>query len=234
MKVSIFDLNQDAGEAIAHEVGGTFCKVDITSEDSVFAGFEKARATHGEERALILSAQVSRSSVKTGSRDKSTGGFKRFPTEDYEFSAKGILVASYRVASISALGMAAADPLEDGERGVITLTSSAAAQDAQMGQISYGSCKAGVNGLILPTARDLMDLGIRMNAIMRGVFATPPMLSLKERAPHVYENLENSVPFPRRLGHPSEFGSLVLELIRNSYFNGQALRIDGAVRMSPR
>ena len=234
VKVAIFDVNEQGGIAVAKAIGGTFCKVDITSEESALAGFEAARAAHGQERILVHCAQVSRSSQKTVSRDKATGGFKRFSTDDYEFSAKGILVASYRMASISALGMASLDPLEDDERGVIILTSSAAAQDAQIGQISYGSCKAGVNGLVLPMARDLMDLGIRVNSIMPGVFATPPMLALKERAPQVYEALEKSVPFPRRLGRPEEFGSLVLELVRNSYFNGQALRIDGAVRMPPR
>lgn len=233
-RVSIFDINEDAGNAIAKQLSGTFCHVDITNEDSVLSGYEKARSAHGQERILVHCAQVSRSSQKTVSKDRKNGGFKRFSTEDYEYSTRGILVASYRLASIAALGMAQLDPLNDNERGVITLTSSAAAQDAQMGQISYGSCKAGVNGLVLPMARDLMDLGIRVNAIMPGVFSTPPMLGLKERAPDIYEKLENSVPFPRRLGKPEEFSSLALELIRNSYLNGQCLRIDGAIRMPPK
>jgi NAD(P)-dependent dehydrogenase (short-subunit alcohol dehydrogenase family) len=130
--------------------------------------------------------------------------------------------------------MASLEPLEDGERGVITLTASVAAQDGQIGQIAYGSLKAGVNGLVLPMARDLMDLGIRINSIMPGVFATPPMLGLRDRAPAVFEGLAASVPFPKRLGKPEEFGSLVMELVRNSYFNGQNLRLDGAIRMPPR
>ena len=169
--------------------------------------------------------------MKTVGRDKENGGFKRYPTEDYAFSINGILVASYRMASLCALGMASLEPLEDGERGVITLTSSAAAQDAQVGQIGYGSGKAGVNGLVLPMARDLMDLGIRVNSIMPGIFATPPMLGAPEK---VLQNLAASVPFPKRLGKPEEFGSLVLELVRNTYFNGQALRLDGGIRMPPR
>ena len=127
--------------------------------------------------------------------------------------------------------MASLEPLEDGERGVITLTSSAAAEDGQIGQVCYGSLKAGVNGLVLPMARDLMDLGIRVNSIMPGIFATPPMLSVP---PKMLEALAASVPFPRRLGKPDEFGSLVLELVRNSYFNGQAIRLDGALRMPPK
>ncbi|MET0136814.1 MAG: SDR family NAD(P)-dependent oxidoreductase [Sphingobium sp.] len=229
-KVAIFDMNAEKGEAIAQEIGGVFCNVNITNEDAVVAGFEKARAAHGQERILVHCAQVSRGG-KTVGKNRETGEFKRFSTEDYEFSILGILVASYRLASLSALGMASLEPLEDGERGVITLTASAAAQDAQVGQVAYGSAKAGVNGLALPMARDLMDLGIRVNSIMPGIFATPPMLGVP---PKVLEVLSASVPFPKRLGKPSEFGSLVMELVRNSYFNGQNLRLDGAIRMPPR
>ena len=127
--------------------------------------------------------------------------------------------------------MAGLDPLEDEERGVITLTASVAAQDAQIGQVVYGSAKAGVNGLVLPMARDLMDLGIRVNSIMPGIFATPLML----RAPqNVLDSLAASVPFPKRLGKPEEYASLAMELVRNTYFNGQCLRLDGAIRMAPR
>ncbi|MDO7842072.1 SDR family NAD(P)-dependent oxidoreductase [Sphingomonas immobilis] len=230
IKVTIFDLNEEKGEAIAKEIGGVFAKVNILSEEEVVAGFEKARAAHGQERILVHCAQVSRSG-KTIGKNRETGEFKRFSTADYEFSILGILVASYRLASLSAMGMTTLEPLEDGERGVITLTASAAAQDAQVGQVAYGSAKAGVNGLALPMARDLMDLGIRVNSIMPGIFATPPMLGVP---PKVLEVLSASVPFPKRLGKPSEFGSLVLELVRNSYFNGQNLRLDGAIRMPPR
>lgn len=233
VKVAIFDLNETAGEAVAAEIGGTFCKVDITSEESVVAGFEKARGAHGQERILVHCAQVSKGG-KTLRFDKETGDYKRFPTEDYAFSAQGILIASYRLASLSALGMAGLEPLEDGERGVITLTASVAAQDGQAGQIAYGSLKAGVNGLVLPMARDLMDLGIRVNSVMPGIFATPPMLSVKDKLPAVWEKLNASVPFPKRLGRPEEFGSLIMELARNSYFNGQNLRLDGAIRMPPK
>jgi NAD(P)-dependent dehydrogenase (short-subunit alcohol dehydrogenase family) len=233
IKVTIFDLNEEAGTAIAADIGGTFVKVDVTSEESVIAGFEKARAAHGQERIMVHCAQISKGG-KTLGRNKETGGFKRFSTEDYEFSARGILVASYRVASLSALGMTELEPLEDGERGVITLTASAAAQDAQIGQVAYGSCKAGVNGLVLPLARDLMDLGIRVNSVMPGIFATPPMLRLNDVNPAVFAGLAASVPFPKRLGKPDEFGSLIMELVRNSYFNGQNIRLDGAIRMPPR
>ena len=233
-KVTIFDVNQDAGEAHARDIGGLFAHVDITSEESVVAGFEQARAAHGQERVTVHCAMTSRRG-KTVGWDKATGGYKRLSTEDYAFGAEGVLVSSYRVASLSALGMANAEPLNaDGERGAIVLTASVAAQDGQIGQVIYGSCKAGVNGLVLPMARDLMDLGIRVNSIMPGIFATPPMLAVKDRAPAIFEGLAASVPFPKRLGHPEEFGSLVLELARNGYFNGQNLRLDGAIRMPPK
>jgi NAD(P)-dependent dehydrogenase (short-subunit alcohol dehydrogenase family) len=229
-KVAIFDVNVAGGEAVAKEIGGLFCKVDITSEESVVAGFDKARAAHGQERVLVHCAMTSKRG-KTLTFDKETRGYKRTSTEDYAYGVNGILIASYRMASLSALGMASLPALEDGERGVITLTASVAAQDAQIGQVIYGSAKAGVNGLVLPLARDLMDVGIRVNSIMPGIFATPLMLGAPQ---NVLDSLAASVPFPKRLGKPEEFGSLVLELTRNGYFNGQCLRLDGAIRMAPR
>ena len=230
-KVAIFDVNAEAGEAVAHEIGGLFCNVDITNEDSVLAGFAKARAAHGQERVLVHCAMTSRRG-KTLAFDKEAGKLKRLPTEDYIYGVNGILVASFRLASIAAEGMAAADPVnDDGERGAIVLTASVAAQDGQIGQVIYGSAKAGVNGLVLPLARDLMDLGIRVNSIMPGIFATPLMLGAKQ---NVLDSLSASVPFPKRLGKPEEFASLALELARNTYFNGQCLRLDGGIRMAPR
>ncbi len=230
VKVAIFDVNEEKGEAVAKAIGGLFCKVDITSEESVVAGFAKARAAHGQERVLVHCAMTSRRG-KTLSYDKEAGKLKRLSTEDYIYGVQGILVASYRLASLSAEGMATLEPLEDGERGCITLTASVAAQDGQIGQVIYGSAKAGVNGLVLPMARDLSDVGIRVNSIMPGIFATPLMLGAK---PQVLESLAASVPFPKRLGKPEEFGSLALELVRNSYFNAQCIRLDGAIRMAPR
>jgi len=230
VKVAIFDVNAQKGEAVARAIGGLFCQVDITSEESVIAGFAKARAAHGQERICVHCAMTSRRG-KTLAFDKEAGKLKRLSTADYEYGVQGILVASYRIASLSAEGMATLEPLEDGERGCITLTASVAAQDGQIGQVIYGSAKAGVNGLVLPMARDLSDVGIRVNSIMPGIFATPLMLGAK---PQVLESLAASVPFPKRLGKPEEFGSLALELVRNSYFNGQCIRLDGAIRMAPR
>lgn len=230
VKVAIFDLNEELGKEVANSIGGLFCKVDIMDEDSVVAGFAKARAAHGQERICVHCAMANRKG-KTVGRNKETGELIRFPTADYEFAILGILVASYRVASLSALGMGGLEPLEDGERGTIIMTASVAAQDAQIGQVAYGSAKAGVNGLVLPMARDLMDLGIRVNAIMPGIFGTPLLGRLPEK---VLDGLNASVPFPKRLGKPEEFASLAMELVRNSYFNGQAIRLDGAIRMAPR
>jgi len=234
LKVAIFDVNEDAGEAHAKDIGGTFHRVDITSEQSVEDGFAGARAANGQERVTVHCAMTSRRG-KTLGWDKEAGSYKRTSTEDYAFGAEGILVSSYRIASISALGMANAEPLnEDGERGVIVLTASVAAQDGQIGQVIYGSCKAGVNGLVLPMARDLMDLGIRVNSVMPGIFATPLMLGMKDRNPPMWAQLNASVPFPKRLGHPEEFASLILEIARNSYINGHQFRLDGGIRMPPR
>jgi NAD(P)-dependent dehydrogenase (short-subunit alcohol dehydrogenase family) len=234
VKVAIFDISEEAGEAFAKEIGGVFCKVDITSEESALAGFVKARAAHGQERILVHCAVVA-GGGKTVGWDKKINAYKRADTEGFARSMEGIAVASYRMASIAALGMANAEPLnEDMERGAIILTSSAASQDGQIGQVAYGGGKGAVNSMVLPMARDLMDLGIRVNAILPGTFATPPMLRVKEHAPAVFDGLGAAVPFPRRLGKPEEFASLVLELARNTYFNGQLIRLDGAIRMPPK
>jgi NAD(P)-dependent dehydrogenase (short-subunit alcohol dehydrogenase family) len=230
-KVAIFDVNEEAGEAHARDIGGLFCRVDITDEQSVLSGFETARAAHGQERVTVHCAMTSRRG-KTVGWDKVAGAYMRLSTEDYAFGAEGVLVSSYRVASISALGMANAEPLnEDGERGAIILTASVAAQDGQIGQVIYGSCKAGVNGLVLPMARDLMDLGIRVNSIMPGLFGTPLLGKLPQK---VFDNLNASVPFPKRLGEPEEFASLVLEIARNGYLNAHQFRLDGGIRMPPK
>ena len=230
VKVAIFDINVPLGEEVAASIGGIFCAVDITDEASVVAGYAKARIAHGQERICVHCAMTSRRG-KTLSFDKESGTYRRTPTEDYAYGVNGILVASYRIASLAAEGMAGIDEMADGERGVIILTASVAAEDAQIGQVIYGSAKAGVNGLVLPMARDLMDVGIRVNAIMPGVFETPLVAGMN---PQVKASLAASVPFPKRLGQAGEFASLALEMVRNSYFNGQAVRLDGAIRMAPR
>ena len=230
VKVAIFDINDALGEEVAASIGGLFVHVDITDEQSVLDGYARARAAHGQERVCVHCAMTSRRG-KTLAYDKESGGYRRTPTADYAFGVEGILTASYRVASISAEGMATLPEMADGERGAIVLTASVAAQDGQIGQVIYGSAKAGVNGLVLPMARDLMDLGIRVNSIMPGVFGTPLLNNMN---PKVKESLEASVPFPKRLGKAEEYASLAMEMVRNTYFNGQAVRLDGAIRMAPR
>ena len=230
VNAAIFDINAEAGEAVAREIGGIFCNVNIMDEESCAAGFEKARAAHGQERIAVHCAMAAKGG-KTLSWDKENARYKRLPTEDYAFGAQGVLIASYRIASMAALGMSTLPELEDGERGVITLTASVAAQDGQIGQIVYGSCKAGVNGLVLPMARDLMDIGIRVNSIMPGIFATPLMLRAPDK---VLNSLAASVPFPKRLGKPEEFGMMVDQMVRNPILNGEVIRLDCALRMAPK
>jgi NAD(P)-dependent dehydrogenase (short-subunit alcohol dehydrogenase family) len=230
-RVAIFDINEDLGREVADQIGGVFCNVNIMSEESVVDGFALARDAHGQERILVHCAMTARGG-KTVGKNRETGGYQRLSTEDYAFAAEGILISSYRVASLSALGMCESlEPLDDNERGVIILTASVAAQDAQVGQVAYGSLKAGVNGLVLPMARDLMNEGIRVNSIMPGIMQTPLVANLSDK---VLDALSASVPFPKRLGKAEEFASLAMEMVRNTYFNGQAVRLDGAIRMAPR
>lgn len=233
-RVAIFDIDEEAGAALAQQIGGVFFKVDITDESSVLAGFEAARLVHGQERVLVHCAVVS-GGGKTVGWDKQLQAFKRMPTSEFARSIDGIATASYRVASIAALGMASAELLnEDGERGAIVLTSSVASHDGQVGQVAYGGGKGAVNAMVLPMARDLMDLGIRVNAILPGTFETPPMLKFRDFNSDMFDALNAAVPFPKRFGKPHEFASLVMELIRNAYFNGQCLRLDGAIRFPPK
>ena len=134
-RVTIFDIDTAFGTDVAAAIGGVFVPVDIMSEQSVIDGLATARAAHGQERVLVHCAMANRKG-KTVGRNRETGELTRLSTEDYEFAARGILIASYRVASLSALGMAATDPMDDGERGTIVLTASVAAQDAQVGQVA--------------------------------------------------------------------------------------------------
>jgi len=229
-KVAIFDINAEKGIAEAERLGMTFCQVDVTDEDSVLAGFEKARAANGQERILVNCAGAGRAG-KIITRDRNTDEVTRYNTEWFNGVVQLNLIGTFRCTAISAEGMATLDPLEDGERGVITCTASVAAIEGQIGQIAYASAKSGINGMILPAARDMAREGIRINAIMPGLFHTPLFENRPEKA---IEALAVQVPFPKRLGHANEYASFVLELIRNRYFNGQSIRLDGAIRMAPK
>ena len=231
VRIAIFDMNADKGEALAKELGGVFCKVNVTSDAEVEAGFAKARAAIGQERILINCAGTG-NAFKTASRDKQTGEIRHFPLDAFNMIIQINLVGTFRCLAKSAAGMMSLPPLDQqGERGVIINTASVAAEDGQMGQAAYSASKAGVVGMTLPIARDLMSEGIRVNTILPGIFDTPLMQGAPE---NVKAALAASVPFPKRLGSPDEYASLAVEMCRNSYFNGEDVRLDGAIRMAPR
>ena len=229
VKVAILDMNAEAGEKIAAEIGAVFCEVDVLSDESVDAAFAKARAANGQERILVNCAG-SGNSIKTAGRDRKTGEIKYFPSDKFAWVLLLNTVGTFRCITRSAAGMLTLD-LIDGERGVVVNTASAAAQDGQMGQAAYSASKAAVVGMTLPIARDLSGEAIRVNTIMPGIFNTPPMMGAPD---NVKDVLAASVPFPKRFGDPAEYASLVLEMVRNGYFNGETVRLDGAIRMPPR
>jgi NAD(P)-dependent dehydrogenase (short-subunit alcohol dehydrogenase family) len=230
IKVALFDLQKDKGEKLAAEIGAVFCEVNVTSEESVTEGFTKARAAIGQERILVNCAGTG-NAAKTASRDKKTGEIKFFPLKDFDRIIQINLVGTYRCIAHAAAGMLTLEPLAGGERGAIVNTASVAAQDGQIGQAAYTASKAGITGVTLVVARDLAQEGIRCNTILPGLFDTPLLQGAPE---HVKQALGAQVPFPPRLGNPPEYASLALEMIRNSYFNGECVRLDGAIRMAPR
>ncbi len=229
-RVAIFDFNAQAGEALAGELGGVFCRVDVTSDEDVQAGFAKSRAALGQERVLVNCAGTG-VAIKTASRDKKTGEIRAFAAADFNRIIQINLVGTFRCVAWSAAGMMSLDAGADGERGVIVNTASVAAEDGQIGQAAYSASKAAVAGMTLPIARDLMGEGIRINTILPGLFDTPLLQGLPDQ---VREALSASVPFPKRLGAPDEFARLVLEMVENGYFNGTQVRLDGAIRMTAR
>ena len=230
VRVALFDRDADKGERVAAEIGGVFAAVDVTSDEAVEAGFARARDAHGQERILVNCAGVA-NAAKTVGRDKATGELKGYPLHQFELVVQINLIGSFRCLARSALGMAALDPLEDGERGVIINTASVAAQDGQIGQAAYAASKAGVLGMTLPVARDLMSEGIRVNTILPGVFETPMVAMMPQ---NVKDALAAQVPFPKRLGRPEEYARLALFMAENAYLNGEHVRLDGAIRMAPR
>ena len=230
VRVALLDMNETGGEALARELGGVFCKVNVTSDTEVDAALAKSRNAIGQERILVNCAGTG-NAIKTASRDKTTGAAKHFPLTDFDKIIQINLVGTFRCIAKSAAGMLSLAPLADGERGVIINTASVAAEDGQIGQAAYSASKNGVVGMTLPIARDLMGEGIRVNTILPGIFDTPLMQAAPD---NVKAALAASVPFPKRLGRPDEFASLVVEMCRNTYFNGESVRLDGAIRMAPR
>ncbi|MCZ4341670.1 SDR family NAD(P)-dependent oxidoreductase [Sphingomonadaceae bacterium G21617-S1] len=230
VKVALFDFNEETGNRVAAEIGGLFCKVDVTNEESVDAGFEQARAAHGQERILVNCAGTG-NVIKTASRDKATGETKAFPTDQFDRIIQINLIGTFRCCAKSARGMLDLTTLEDGARGVIVNTGSVAAEDGQIGQVAYAASKGGIVSLTLPMARDLMNDGIRVNCILPGIFDTPLMARASDA---VRQSLSASVPFPKRFGQPHEFAAMALAMIENDYWNGEDVRLDGGIRMAPR
>lgn len=230
VKVALFDQNAELGESLASEIGGVFCRVDVTSEQEVKQAFARARAAHGQERILVNCAGTGHV-AKTAGRDKATGAVRHFPLLQFEKIVQINLIGTFRCIAKSAAGMLELERTTAGERGIIVNTASVAAQDGQMGQAAYTASKAGIVGMTLPIARDLMDEGIRVNTILPGIFNTPLLQAAPE---NVKAALAASVPFPKRLGEPEEFAQLVEFMAVNGYLNGESIRLDGAIRMAPR
>jgi NAD(P)-dependent dehydrogenase (short-subunit alcohol dehydrogenase family) len=229
VKVGIFDLNAEKGEALAKELGGVFAQCNVTDEAGVDAAFATSREAIGQERILVNCAGIG-NAIKTAGRDKETGEIKPFPTDKFDLIIQINLVGTFRCIAKSAAGMMTLDPI-DGERGAIVNTASVAAEDGQIGQASYSASKGGVVGMTLPIARDLSRELIRVNTILPGIFDTPLLAGAPEK---VRQALGAQVPNPARLGNPNEYASLAVEMCKNGYFNGEDVRLDGAIRMAPR
>lgn len=231
VKVAIFDMNAERGEAVARDTGALFCQVDVTDEASIDAGLVKARETNGVERILVNCAGIA-PGRRTVTKKRETGELIAHDLASFRRTVEINLIGTYAMISKSAAAMAALEPVTpDGGRGVIVNTSSVAAQDGQIGQSAYSASKGGVLALTLPVARDLSGFGIRVMTIMPGLFHTPLFEGIAE---DYRKALEANVPFPSRLGRPEEYARLVESIIANDMLNGEAIRLDGALRMQPK
>jgi NAD(P)-dependent dehydrogenase (short-subunit alcohol dehydrogenase family) len=230
-KVAIFDMNAARGEAIAREIGVVFCEADVSDEGSVDAALAKARQANGIERILVNCAGIA-PGKRTVSKKRDTGELVAHDLATFRRTLDVNLVGSFHMVAKCCVAMAGLEPVTpDGGRGVIVSTSSVAASDGQIGQAAYAASKAGVLGITLPIARDLSGYGIRVMAIMPGLFNTPMFESVPE---DFRKALEAGVPFPSRLGRPQEYAQLVRAIIENDMLNGEAIRLDGALRMQPK
>jgi NAD(P)-dependent dehydrogenase (short-subunit alcohol dehydrogenase family) len=220
--VTILDLQEDEGRAVADEIGGSFVLTDVTSVSDV------ARAVSYAGRPLRVAVNCAGVGTpgRVIDRDGSPGSIEAFRSV-----INVNLIGTFNVLAHAAASMAENDPMEYGERGVIVNTASVAAYEGQVGQAAYAASKAGIVGLTLPAARDLSSVGIRVNTIAPGIIDTPLLAGLTEE---FRISLAKSVPFPKRLGLPADYASLVLEVVRNGYLNGETIRMDGALRMGPR
>ena len=225
-RVAVLDINGDAAEAVAAEIGGIAARCDITDTASVEAALALAHERHGPARILMNVAGIGSAKRIVGKDGRAA------PLEDFRRVVEINLIGTYNVTRLFAAQAAALAPLgDDGERGVIVCTASVAAFDGQVGQEAYSASKGGIVAMTLPMARDLAQHGIRVVTIAPGLFMTPLMKELPEA---VQASLAASVPFPRRLGHPAEFAHLAAAIVENTALNGEVIRLDGALRMAPR
>ena len=222
-RVVIADVQVDAGTALAAELGGQFVRCDVTSEADGMAVVAAATAL-GTLRGLVNCAGVA-PAVKTVGKDGP------HPLAAFQRAVDINLVGTFNMARLAADAMARTDAAGSGERGIIINTASVAAYDGQIGQAAYGASKAAVVGLTLPMARDLARSGVRVMTIAPGIFETPMLMGMPEE---VRDALGKMVPFPPRLGLPSEYAHLARAIIENVMLNGETIRLDGAIRMQPK
>ncbi len=230
VKVTLFDLNADRGAKVAKDIGGAFAQVNVADEASVDAGFETARAAHGQERIMVNCAGIGWAE-KTCKRDRETQDPIAHAIDKFQLVVNINLVGSFMCGAKAAKGMMGLDPLGDSGRGVILHTASVAAQDGQIGQVAYSASKGGIYGMTLPMARDLAREGIRVNTILPGFFETP---IYEQMEPQVKVSLASHLQFPTRFGDPAEYGALAKFLVENDYINAECIRIDAGARMPPK
>lgn len=228
-KVVVADLQADKGAALADEIGGAFCKVDVTNTDDIVNAIEMAKSM-GPLRVLVNSAGIGwaqRTVGKDGAYDSAAN------LDAYKKVIAINLVGTFDCIRLAATAMSTTEPLEYGERGAIVNVASVAAFDGQIGQAAYSSSKGGVVGMTLPVARDLAAIGVRVNCIAPGLIDTP-IYGEGEGSEAFKANLQKGVLFPQRLGNPDELASMAVELVTNSYMNAETIRVDGGIRMPPK
>lgn len=225
-RVSILDRPKSAGADVARSLGeaALFCPADVTSGDEVAAAIAKTVEVFG-----ALHVAVSCAGVGAATRTLTKQG--PMPIELFKKVVEINLIGTFNVIRLAAARMAENSPNEEGERGVLVNTASAAAFDGQIGQAAYSASKGGVVGMTLPVARDLASLGIRCVTIAPGTFDTPMLAMLPEPQRAA---LAKEIPFPSRLGRPEEFAALAAHIVENAMLNGETIRLDGALRMPPR
>jgi NAD(P)-dependent dehydrogenase (short-subunit alcohol dehydrogenase family) len=223
-KVGLVDLNLEAAQTVAAAIGGIALAGDVADSATMEAVFAQAKAVHGPCRVLVNCAGI-------GSAKRVVGRDGPMPLSDFERVIRVNLIGTFNMMRLAGAQMSKADPMEDGERGVIISTASVAAFEGQIGQAAYAASKGGIAALTLPVARELAGFGVRVLTIAPGLFLTPLMQTLPV---DVQKSLGESIPFPRRLGGPEEFASLVAHMIENRFLNGEIIRLDGALRLPPR